>query len=598
MKLSILFFIFLISFCIIYNSKKPEKFKILDIKETNEFYIDFNKNNLIEKNELVKLKNIEVFKPIKTNQIEKLANELGITTQQYLKAGYIAHLWAKDNLKYKEVDVYGYKNCKNKNICNIEIKYNNQDLSKFFLENGMGYVKNKQESKNYFQFLNIKETKNIANKLSKAKFVYLNLKTNVIHKANCEYLKKIDEIEILQEKDIKSSMIYCKKCFEENKKLEILLSKIPKINNIYKKSIFKNFNYIDLYLINPLESTKPNPKCNNIFCKRIIKEINSSKQSIDIALYGFGEQKEILDALIKAKQRGVKIRAILDSQENKQNLYYPLNESIVKNFETVLDNSQSLMHNKFFIFDNKLVLTGSANISSTGSGGYNSNLGLFIDDKEIANLYKSEFDQMFNSYFSQHKTCNNEQTNSNIKVYFSPKDDIYKNAIQPNIKNAKKNIYISIFYLTYDSFIKDLIEAKKRGVNILIIIDATSANNFSKKIKTLRDNNIPTIIEDWGGKNHEKTIAIDGKILITGSSNFSKSGFYKNDENILVINNSEITTFWEKHFINLFNSIDKKFLIYIPRAESIESKNSCFDGIDNNFDNKIDSKDIGCQIKQ
>jgi hypothetical protein len=44
----------------------------------------------------------------------------------------------------------------------------------------------------------------------------------------------------------------------------------------------------------------------------------------------------------------------------------------------------------------------------------------------------------------------------------------------------------------------------------------------------------------------------------------------------------------------LFNSIDKKFLFTIPRAEGKESINSCYDGIDNNFDGNIDSKDKGC----
>lgn len=564
-KILILFFIFLISFFSIYNSKKSENFIILDVIEADEFYIDFNKNNIIEENELAKLKNIEAFKPIETNETEKISNELGISTEEYLKIGYITQLWAKENLKHKEVYVSNYKNCSAKNVCKVEIKHNNEDLSKFLLTNGMAYIKNKQISKNYFQFLNIKETKNIAKELSKINFTFLNHKPNSI-----------------QETNGKNS-----------------INNTPKTKNIYKNSIFKSFKNIDLYLINPLESKKPNAKCENIFCKRIIKEINSTSNSIDVALYGFGEQKEILNALIKAKERGVKIRIVLDSKENYQNSYYSLNQSAIENFKTTLDNSPTLMHNKFFIFDNNLVLTGSTNITSTGSGGYNSNLGILIRDEKIANIYKNEFEQMFNSSFSKYKTRKpDNSSSSNIQVYFSPKDDIYEKAIEPHIKNAKKNIYISIFYLTHDGLINELIEAKKRAVNVKIIIDATSANNFSNKIKLLRSNNIPTIVEDWGGKNHEKTVSIDGKILITGSSNFSKSGFYRNDENILVIRDSEIVAFWEKHFLNLFTSINKKYLFSIPRAESFDSKNSCFDGIDNNFDGKIDSEDIGCQNKK
>ena len=92
----------------------------------------------------------------------------------------------------------------------------------------------------------------------------------------------------------------------------------------------------------------------------------------------------------------------------------------------------------------------------------------------------------------------------------------------PNIKNAKRKIYVSIFYLTDASFINELINAKKRNVEVMILVDSLSANNFRNKINLLRENLIPTIVENWGGKNHEKTIMIDDEILILGSSNFSK----------------------------------------------------------------------------
>jgi len=181
-----------------------------------------------------------------------------------------------------------------------------------------------------------------------------------------------------------------------------------------------------------------------------------------------------------------------------------------------------------------------------------------------------------------------------MAVYFSPKDDVYQNGIEPYIKNAKEKIYVSAFYLTDKDMISELINAKKRGVEVLIILDSTSANSFKHKVEQLRESLIPVAIEDWGGKNHEKTIVVDGKILIVGSCNFSKSGFYKNDENIVVIKNKDVAQKYEDYFLYLINSIDKKYFVSFPRPEGFESKNSCNDGIDNNFDGKIDKDDIGC----
>ena len=69
----------------------------------------------------------------------------------------------------------------------------------------------------------------------------------------------------------------------------------------------------------------------------------------------------------------------------------------------------------------------------------------------------------------------------------------------------------------------------------------------------------------------------------------------KNDENVLIFKSTDIAGFYRKHFLNLYNSIDNQYLKITPRAESFESGNSCYDGIDNNFDGKIDSDDIGCK---
>jgi phosphatidylserine/phosphatidylglycerophosphate/cardiolipin synthase-like enzyme len=151
--------------------------------------------------------------------------------------------------------------------------------------------------------------------------------------------------------------------------------------------------------------------------------------------------------------------------------------------------------------------------------------------------------------------------------------------------------------LTDRKFVNELVSAKKRNVEVVVLMDAVAAINFKDRMATLKAANIPVIVENWGGKNHEKTIMIDEEYLIIGSCNFTISGFYKNDENMLVIQNKNIAEFYADYFLYLFNSIDKKYLKYAPRAESFESKNSCYDGIDNNFDGKIDFDDDGCKNK-
>ena len=79
--------------------------------------------------------------------------------------------------------------------------------------------------------------------------------------------------------------------------------------------------------------------------------------------------------------------------------------------------------------------------------------------------------------------------------------------------------------------------------------------------------------------------------------NFTKSGEKYNDENVVIIKNQELTKSFKKMFLYFWSFIPDKWLYSNPITESSDSINSCFDGIDNDFDGKIDNADEGCRIK-
>lgn len=370
---------------------------------------------------------------------------------------------------------------------------------------------------------------------------------------------------------------------------------IPFKNSLYKK-FGDNFCSVEIFLINPNTFAKPSNTCKSNACKALLQNINGAQKSIDFALYGIEGQKDIMNALISAKNRGVKIRGVTDSRPDNTFVYYDT-KVLIENFGAVSDKNTPYMHNKFFIFDNNTVFTGTMNISNTGSGGYNSNTVLLIKNEDIVKAYLNEFEQMYSGIFQTQKQDFNKRVKcggKNLHVLFSPVSNPYQIRVLPILQNARQEIFISIFYLTHNGIIQELINAKKRGVDVKIIYDALGASNNKEKVKRLRENGVELKAENWGGKNHEKNMVIDGKIFITGSANFSHSGMGRNDENILIFENPEIAGFYRDYFLKLYNSLDEKYLRFTPRAESFESINSCFDGVDNNFDSKIDADDIGC----
>ena len=361
-------------------------------------------------------------------------------------------------------------------------------------------------------------------------------------------------------------------------------------------------NYIDgaveLYLIDPNLYSLPSKRARTNLAQSIIYNIENAKLSIDAALYGLEGQDEILKALLRARNRGVNVRIVTDSNPCADDTYadtYKLRE----NFNFKNDNSPFIMHNKFFIFDAQKVLTTSANVSSTGTGGYNSNTGILVNSKVVANVYLKEFEQMFNGSFHKLKTKNelvsfNLDAKTSISIYFAPASDILSPVIN-EINNAGKEILVSAFYLTHREIIAALIAAKERSVDVTVTIDALGAQKFKDRINMLKQAHIKVKAENWGGKNHQKNILIDSCTFIGGSANFSKNAVIKNDENLYILKNCSIGSVYRKYYFKLYNSIDEKYLFKYPHAEGFESGNSCYDGIDNDFDGKIDMQDENCK---
>lgn len=368
------------------------------------------------------------------------------------------------------------------------------------------------------------------------------------------------------------------------------------------------FLFLLLITVNAKESlyvnipqASPHQHSATTFGKELIALIDASKEEIVFAIYGLRSQEDILAALLRAKKRGVSIKGVVDSDTHGSN-YYDHTGLLHEHFSLKSDHKSAIMHNKFFVFDRKIVWSGSSNISDTGTGGYNANAVIVTEDKAVANVYHQEFDQMYEGNFGKKKheihRENIRTDESTLSVYFSPKSNTYEKAIKPLIQNAKHSIYIPIFYLTHEELSKELIKASKKGVEVKIILDASAARNKYSMHHKLREEGIAVKVENFGGKMHAKSMIVDSRYFIAGSMNFTKAGNTLNDENTLLIDNPLLAKAYETYFFELWKSIPERYLKKDPLPEGFESLHSCEDGIDNNFNHQKDHDDPSCQKKE
>lgn len=227
-----------------------------------------------------------------------------------------------------------------------------------------------------------------------------------------------------------------------------------------------------------------------------------------------------------------------------------------KELNPVSNFGYQLMHNKFCIVDRKKVLTGSFNPTERDNF-YNNNNILIIESKTLAENYEDEFDELYNSIFSggeKVKYTNIFMGNTEVENYFCPEDDCSEKVLLA-LKKAQRNIYFMTFSFTDDKIGELLTEKWTNGVEIKGVFEKTQLNNYSEYQKLL-EKGVDIKVDSNSYNMHHKVFIIDNNTVITGSYNPTESGDKRNDENILIIHDIEISKRFLEEFENVWN--DKK----------------------------------------
>ena len=594
--ISIFIIVFIFSVFSLTNVFKTKKYSVIKVVNPFEVYIDYNKNGTADDSEKFVIKN--EFQIIsKDNVGDKCWQSLNLDDDVIYSFIYLTEKHANNVILDKKVKIKRYKN-------SGELYISNEKYTDILAKSGFLFKNGKPVNMTAYN-ARIKQIK-------KNEYKIYNTKSNKYHLPSCKYGNAAHNYVILSKYQIPKGAKPCKFCMGTKGKSSYKHKHHEK-NRVATPKLTISDKNIKLILADYTTHLYPSRNTNNEICNELINHINSAKNSIDVAIYGYDKVPKIEKALMRAIGRGVKVRLVYDKDSNGNNIYKDTKyfSKLIGNAVSDGDNSEakknniyvnSIMHDKFYVFDNSTVITGSANLSYTDMSDYNGNAVVIINSKAIANAYTKEFEQMYSGRFHNRKSKNSGKENisvgdSNISVFFSPQDLITTTQIIPMIHKSRKYVYMPVFLITDNRLVQSLIAAKKRGVDVKLIVDATNAKNSHSAHKLLRANNIPVKTETFAGKLHSKSIIIDDKYLIVGSMNFSKSGEKKNDENVLIITNSKLTIFYKNYFNYLWAKINNYWLSHDVSAESYYSAGSCSDGIDNDYDGLTDKDDEGCKFK-
>ncbi|MCD6232666.1 hypothetical protein J7K28_08670 [Candidatus Aerophobetes bacterium] len=104
-----------------------------------------------------------------------------------------------------------------------------------------------------------------------------------------------------------------------------------------------------------------------------------------------------------------------------------------------------------------------------------------------------------------------------------------------------------MYSFTYEPIANAIIRAKNRGVEIRILMDKQQSAGKYSKYQYFLNNGINVILDIHAGIMHNKIAIIDGKVLFTGSYNWTKSAEGRNQENLLeFIDEEEIIKIYQE----------------------------------------------------
>jgi phosphatidylserine/phosphatidylglycerophosphate/cardiolipin synthase-like enzyme len=298
--------------------------------------------------------------------------------------------------------------------------------------------------------------------------------------------------------------------------------------------------------------------------QELLDRLNGATTSIDAAIYGL-DRASVVNALIAAHNRGVTVRIVADDDA-----YADYNTSYAAlstaGIPIILDNRSSLMHNKFFVIDGQIVWTGSTNVTDTGFT-YNHNNSLVFTSTELADIYETEFGEMYGGLFGTAKTDNTTHTLTYagfpLESYFSPSDGAMEEVIS-EVNAADESIYFTIFSFTDDNLRAAILARKQAGVTVTGIFDELGAGNQYSEDEAMCAGGASIKIEDFGGLMHNKFMVIDANgvdpVVVTGSMNWTASGGGANDENTLIIHDGETAQRYLAAFQSLYDALGPETL--------------------------------------
>jgi phosphatidylserine/phosphatidylglycerophosphate/cardiolipin synthase-like enzyme len=137
------------------------------------------------------------------------------------------------------------------------------------------------------------------------------------------------------------------------------------------------------------------------------------------------------------------------------------------------------------------------------------------------------------------------------EVYFAP-DEACDIKLTKFIQSAQKSIDIAIFDINLDKLVHEILVQTKKKIAVRIVVDRRQAKAPHSLVPLLIKAGANVRIGRQRGIMHNKFTIVDGKMIETGSFNYTNGAAFKNNENQVYLATPSIVERYRKRFEQLW----------------------------------------------
>lgn len=145
--------------------------------------------------------------------------------------------------------------------------------------------------------------------------------------------------------------------------------------------------------------------------------------------------------------------------------------------------------------------------------------------------------------------CSDDLPSAEAEVYFSRTDGCTARVLGLAVE-AETSLWVAVYSFTDDDIANALVTAHQRGVEVYVLTEKSQRDE--SVVGTLTRGGVNVRMDGNGKAMHHKFAVIDGKIVATGSFNWTNNAEHHNDENMVVLHSEEIARRFGEEFLRVW----------------------------------------------